>query len=90
MVNPALNSAPVAPGKGSAPGYTIKLTWLFVSFMFYSVLIMNTNACHVIKFSLIYIMNYLLTYGIKICRILPGFLTLTTSYFDAGNTTTAV
>jgi hypothetical protein len=74
MVNPAANGTPVAPGNVPAPGYILKLIWLFVLFMF-TVLIMYTSTCHVITFSLIYTMNYLLNYGIKIYQILPKFLT---------------
>jgi hypothetical protein len=66
MVNPAANGATIVAGNGPAPGYILKLIWLFVLFMFYIVLIMNTSTWH-ITFSLIYIMNYLLNYGIKIC-----------------------
>jgi hypothetical protein len=47
-----------------------------VLFMFSCVLIMNTTTCFSITFSLLYIMNFLLNYGIKICRIMPIFLTI--------------
>jgi hypothetical protein len=53
----------------------LKLIWIFVLFMFSFVLIMNTSTCHAITFSLIYIINYLLNYEIKICHEMPRFLT---------------
>jgi hypothetical protein len=74
MVNLAGNGAPGASGNVPAPGYILKLELFFVLFMYYIVLIMNTTTCHAITFSLIYIMNCLLNYGIKICPIKPRFL----------------
>jgi hypothetical protein len=75
MVIPAANNALAALDNGPAPGYILKLVLFFVSFMFYTVLIMNTSICHVITYSLLYIMDFFLNCGIKICRILPMFLT---------------
>jgi hypothetical protein len=70
MVNPAGNGAPSASGNSHAPGYILKLIWIFVLFLFSCVLIMNTSTCSAITFSLLYIMIFLLNYGIKICRML--------------------
>jgi hypothetical protein len=67
MVNTAANGAPGASGNGPAPGYMLKLIWIFVLFMFSCVLIMNTSTCSAITFSLLYIMIFLLNYGIKKC-----------------------
>jgi hypothetical protein len=76
MVNLVGNNAHGASGNGPAPGYILKLVSFFELFMYYIVLILNTTTYHAITFSLIYIMNYLLKYGIKICRIKPRFLTV--------------
>ena len=76
MVNLAGNGASAATGNGPASGYTLNIVWFLVLFMFYNVLIMNTNTCLAITFSLFYMVNYLLNFGIKMCRILPTFLTI--------------
>ena len=77
------NGAPGASGTGPALGYTLKLFWFNILFMLISENNMNTSTYFVHTLSLFYAMKLLVTFGIKIYRKLPSFLTPTAATHPA-------
>ena len=70
------NGAPGASGTGPALGYTLNQFWFIILVMLFSENNMNTSTYFVITISLIYAMKLIITFGIKIYRKLPIFLTI--------------
>ena len=71
------NGAPGASGTGPALGYTLNQFWFIILFMFISENNMNTSTYFVSTISLIYDMELIITFGIKIYQKLPSYLTYT-------------
>ena len=70
------NGAPGASGTGPALGYTLNLFWFNILFMLISENNMNKSTYFVHTLSLIYVMNLVVIFGIKIYQKLPRSLTV--------------